>query len=220
MKLLPLEKQIRSRKTYYSFLDKPVSQDKIDILLRNADGATPALCDQYDYRVDIWPDHLKQILFKTSILDITQEESTVHKKAIKLFEQTGSWKSLKQKYGDRICVNPQVFAPVVLAFSQPCDPKHDFMHEATTNAMAFQMWHLVQLSQDLGLDHAFCRGFDACALKEQIQVSRYKGPNVGYYFPHVFLCIGYGDLAKHNVPRPKPGKGILNTLRFKANENR
>ena len=49
MKLLPLEKQIRSRKTYYSFLDKPVSQDKIDILLRNADGATPALCDQYDY---------------------------------------------------------------------------------------------------------------------------------------------------------------------------
>lgn len=113
-----------------------------------------------------------------------------------------------------------MFAPVVLAFSQPHDPKHDFMHEATTNAMAFQMWHLVQLSQDLGLDHAFCRGFDARALKEQIQVSRYKGPNVGYYFPHVFLCIGYGDLAKHNVPRPKPGKGILNTLRFKANENR
>ena len=220
MKRPPLEKQIQSRKTYYSFLDKPVSQDKIDILLRNADGATPALCDQYDYRVDIWPDHLKQLLFKTSMLDRTQEECTVHKTAIKFFEQTGSWKGLIPKFGKKLCINPQVFAPVVLAFSQPEDHGPDFMQEATTNAMSFQMWHLVQLSQELGLDHAFCRGFDARALKEQIQVSRYKGPNVGYYFPHVFLCIGYGDLVKHDVPRPKPGKGILNTLRFKANENR
>jgi len=208
-----IEEQIQRRKTYYSFLNKPVSQDKIDILLRNADGATPALCDQYDYRVDIWPDHLKQYLFESSIID-RRREGQVHQKSLRIFKNSGDWRFLEKV--ERICIAPQLLAPIVFAFSIPQTPGQDYSNYSTNIAMSFQIWHLVQLSQELGLDHSFCRGFDKGYLKSIITASRFKGPNKYDYFPTMFLCIGYGNEFKdEEIPRPKPGKGILNTLRFK-----
>ena len=207
-----IEEQILNRKTYYSFHNKPISQDKIDILLKNADGCTPALCDRYEYRVDVWPDNLKKELYEASCLSIITD--MIHTKARNYFRNTGSWVGTHNHF-DNVCINPQTLAPLIFSFSIPSDDVKGYSEEAVNYAIGFQVWHLVQLSHELGLDHAFLKGFDKDYLRKIIEARRFKGPNKYNYFPTFFLCIGYGDEVKDaEVQRPKPGKGILNTLRF------
>ena len=207
-----IEEQILNRKTYYSFHNKPISQDKIDTLLKNADGCTPALCDRYEYRVDVWPDNLKKELYEASCLSVRAD--TIHRKARNYFRNTGSWAGTHNHF-DNVCINPQTLAPLIFSFSVPSDNDYKHNNEAVNYAIGFQVWHLVQLSDELGLDHAFLIGFYRDYLRKIIEARRFKGPNKYNYFPTFFLCIGYGDEVKDaEVQRPKPGKGILNTLRF------
>ena len=214
--MLFVEKLMMNRATQYSFKSDPIPQDKIDIIYRNANGITPTICNEYNYRVDVVPDRLKQDVFKAAITPFSNppHDSSALKKARKYnFNGWDSEYSRIMSEG-KYCLNPQIFAPLLLCISFPDNgynqseweyyKRFSVSRDQSMLGAAFCAWHIVNIVTELGLDHAFCAGFDTRYASDKLGLTDEGGIQ---WHPLLFICIGYGEhvkgvheerLAKHN----------------------
>jgi nitroreductase len=223
--MLFIEKMMYNRATQYCFTNKPIDQKTIDIILRNANGITPAICNEFNYRVDVIPDEYKQKVFEAALtpyndMDNTPDRLTEARKwQFTGFDNTYS-RYVKEKF---FCINPQVFAPLLLCISFPDDGEdHSLWHktdrfkigrDSSVIGAAFCAWHTVNIVTELGLDHAFCAGFDKTYASEHLRLT---DSDANSWHPILFICIGYGDEVKSvHEERLAKHANIVNTLEFK-----
>ena len=58
--------------------------------------------------------------------------------------------------------------------------------------LALNIWHVVMVTQELGLDHAFAAGFDYEYLQRKLKIESDIRGTTYDMMPVCFLCIGYG----------------------------
>lgn len=216
-KILQTEKTVLNRATQYCFYNTPVSDDKIKTILRAANGVTPALCNHYDYRVDVVPDDLKSLVFKSAITIDSDKKFVGNIDDVRNDYEFDGFNDEYEYYKDLVCLNPQVFAPIVLCFSFPELTKQNESwwnsnpvgRDQSFLSMAFNIWHVVLVAEELGLSHAFCAGFDREYAKNTLGLD--SSDSDGIWYPYLFLCIGYGE-AEKDVHRFSKHNDILNKL--------
>lgn len=225
LNMLFIEKMMYNRATQYSFIDKPIDQQKIDIILRNANGITPAICNEFNYRVDVVPDEYKQKVFEAALTPYDDMDNTPDRLTEARKWQFAGFDSTYRRYMQekKYCVNPQVFAPLLLCVSFPDDGEdHSLWHktdrfkvgrDSSVIGAAFCAWHTVNIVTELGLDHAFCAGFDKTYASEHLRLT---DSDANSWHPILFICIGYGDEVKSvHEERLAKHANIVNTLEFK-----
>jgi len=222
------EKQLSKRRTQYQFSEKAIPKKLVDTILKNANGPTPSLCNIYDYRVDVIPDEFKEILFRSAItIDEKKNPDIDIEKAKEQFDFSQDFESECVKWIDDVCLNPQHLAPLVLSFSIPNvhswgtdtidkvlayadDDSFEIGRDTTMIGLALNIWHVVMVTQELGLDHAFAAGFDYEYLQRKLKIESDIRGRTYDMMPVCFLCIGYG-LEDKETEEDREQINILNT---------
>jgi nitroreductase len=224
MEILHTELLGMQRHSVSVFRDTPVEDVQREIILRNTNGITPALCNEFNYRVDVLPDQHKPAVFRAALtpFEHTTEDQLDQARNTEFREYDTQWRDLSRD----VCVNPQVFAPLVLTYSFPdADSYADHNTASRWRAssrtigrdqsmvsLAMCAWHTVMVVEDLGLQSAFCGGFDQREINRLFGLRDDRGQR---WYPKLFLCIGHVDqykivddqrLAKH--------ENLVNTCRF------
>jgi nitroreductase len=224
MEILHTELLGMQRHSVSVFRDTPIEDVQREIILRNTNGITPALCNEFNYRVDVLPDQHKPAVFRAALtpFEHTTEDQLDQARNTEFREYDTQWRDLSRD----VCVNPQVFAPLVLTYSFPdADSYADHNTASRWRAssrtigrdqsmvsLAMCAWHTVMVVEDLGLQSAFCGGFDQREINRLFGLRDDRGQR---WYPKLFLCIGHVDqykivddqrLAKH--------ENLVNTCRF------
>jgi hypothetical protein len=135
-----LESLAQNRSTY-KHIGGSVTDQQRSILLQAATGITPALCNEYNWRVDQVPDHLKDRLFS--------ELKHFDKRAVS---------SLQPLFVRN--ENPQLTAPLLLVWSLrwKTDNASIYQHsgpitsrDSSMISLGMSVWHLLLVAESLGL---------------------------------------------------------------------
>lgn len=192
--------------------DAPSAEDK-EMILKAAGGMTPALSNEYNYRVDEVPDSLKS----------------------RLVEQTANRSEAADESGNEGYardINPQLEAPLVLVYSlrynQDNDNIEQFCGDMTVRDpnvlnIGVCVWHTVLVAEALGYKTSFCQMTnwkrDKCkeilGLETDEQPSEHLIRRNGNttFMPMFFLCIGTEGGVNSNT-RVHKQEDIVNKLRF------
>ena len=192
--------------------EKP-SEEDLAIILRAASGTTPALSNEYNYRVDEIPDRFKETLYEA----LAQRSQAA--------DESGN-------PGYAHDYNPQLKAPLVLCFSlrynQTNKNIEQFCGDMTVRDpnminIGVSLWHTVMIAESLGYKTAFCqvtewkrdRAKDILGLMTDELQSEYLTKRNGEctFMPMVFLCIGTDGNTNKNT-RGIKYEDIVNKLRF------
>ena len=197
-----------SRATYKP-LTGFVNPEHKEVILREASGVTPALCNEYNYCVDVTPDSVKEDI----CMSLAQESSV-------------------GKEYDETCVvdvNTQLMAPLVLLYSLRYNPNNTnieqfsgplTMRDQNIIAMGMCLWHTTMIAEGLGYKTSYVNlsGHKQKFVKNKLglnhpdQDNRAVARDGNYeYMPLIFLCIGTeGTInTKHRTEKYAP---ILNRL--------
>lgn len=200
----------------YKPLTGSVEPKDLEIILDAANGVTPALSNEYNYRVDVVPNKYKN----------------------ELFEQTKSYSQEAHRTGNlRYAVdeNSQLLAPVLLCYSlryevnnpsieQFCGPMTD--RDPNMLNVGLNVWHTIMVAEALGYNTSFCqmtrRKRETC--KEILGLddpnddihSNYVLKRNGRleFMPLIFVGIGSSGHINTNT-RSHKKENIINTLTFK-----
>lgn len=192
--------------------DRP-SENDLEIILRAASGSTPALSNEYNYRVDEVPDKFKESLYQA----LAQHSQAA--------EESGN-------PGYAHDYNPQLMAPLVLCFSlrynQTNKNIEQFCGDMTVRDpnminIGVSLWHTVIIAESLGYKTAFCqvtswkrdRAKEILGLHTDELQSEHLIKKNGEctFMPMVFLCIGTDGKSNLNT-RSSKYEDIANKLRF------
>ena len=195
----------------YKPLEGSVKEDDLKIILDAANGVTPALSNEYNYRVDVVPDHLKKDIYeKTKNFSVAARD-------------TGN-------AGYAIDNNPQLLAPVVLVFSLRYNLDNEnieqFCGDMTVrdpNIMNVGMcvWHTTLVAEALGYKTSFAQmtawkrdkckeilGLTSSDPQSEITIKR---SGTYDFMPMVFLCIGDEGTINSNT-RKRKRENLVNVL--------
>lgn len=200
----------------YKPLTGSVDPKDLELILEAASGVTPALSNEYNYRVDVVPDKYKQ----------------------DLYEQTKNYSQEAAKTGNEGYArdeNPQLLAPVLLCYSlrynvndtsieQFCGPMTD--RDPNIMNVGLNAWHTIMVAEGLGYNTAFCQMTkwkrDKCK-----EILGLDDPNDNIhtdyvlerngkleFMPLMFIGIGSAGSINSNT-RSYKRENIINTLTFK-----
>lgn len=193
--------------------DKP-NQEHIELILKAASGMTPALSNEYNYRVDEVPDHLKETLYK-SVINFSHAA-----------EESGNNTYATDK-------NEQLMAPMLLCWSlrynQDNEKIEQFCGDMTVRDpnvlnIGTCVWHTVLTAEALGYKTSFCqmtnwkrdKAKEVLGLHSNEQQSEHLIRRNGdcTFMPMFFLAIGTEGIVNINSRNTKQEYNITNTLRF------
>ena len=200
----------------YKPLTGSVDPKDLELILEAASGVTPALSNEYNYRVDVVPDKYKR----------------------DLYEQTKNYSYEAAKTGNEGYArdeNPQLLAPVLLCYSlryniadtsieQFCGPMTD--RDPNIMNIGLNAWHTIMVAEGLGYNTAFCQMTkwkrDKCKEilglddpNDDIHTDYVLNRNGRLEFmPIMFLGIGSAGSINSNT-RSYKRENIINTLIFK-----
>ena len=193
--------------------DKPTEEHQT-LILSAASGVTPALSNEYNYRVDEVPDRLKQNLFE-SLVQWSQAA-----------ELSGNINYANDK-------NEQLMAPMVLCFSlrynrnntniiQACGDMTD--RDPNVLNLGLCIWNTVLTAEALGYKTGLCQvtgwkqetAKDILGLNTDEPQSEHLTRRNGEctFMPMFFLGIGTKGKTNRNTRLFKTEKNIVNTLKF------
>jgi len=205
---MDIQSLAHSRATYKP-LTGFVELEHKEIILKEASGVTPALCNEYNYCVDEIPDSVKQDL----CMSIAQESSV-------------------GKEYDKTCVvdvNTQLMAPLVLLYSLRYNPDNTnieqfcgplTMRDQNLIALGMNAWYTTSVAEGLGYKTSFTNvsGHKQKIIKDKLGLEHPDQDNRAIardgkyeYMPLIFVCIGSkGTInSKHRTEKYAP---ILNRL--------
>lgn len=197
---------LASARINYKPLTGHVNTDDINKIIFAASGMTPALCNEYNYRVDIVPERLKETLFNKTI--------TWSKRA----EEKGEIRYARD-------VNEQLKAPLLLCwslrwdidnknFDQFCGPVTK--RDPNMLAVGFSIWNTILMAESLGYKTGLAQMTD----KKQVIAKEVLGLKIhnsddqyeNYTFmPVFFLAVGSQGIPNANT-RPYRTENIFNKL--------
>lgn len=186
--------------------DIPVDEDHVKSILRSAAGITPALCNEYNYRVDVVPDNLKQVLFENGkfVSDVAVQASRLDC----AFE-----------------IRYQYLAPLLLVWSMKENQNETHKNKmigpltelfANHIGIGMSVWHTVLTAVSLGYDTSITGAIGA---KKEILKKNILGlhhdseTDVDKFYPVMFLSVGKG-VAVSDQHRVNRYENIINTLGF------
>ena len=200
----------------YKPLTGSVDPKDLEIILDAANGVTPALSNEYNYRVDVVPNKYKNELFEKT-KNYSQEAA-----------KTGN-------LGYAVDENAQLKSPVLLCYSlryevdnpnieQFCGPMTD--RDPNVLNVGLNVWHTIMVAEALGYNTSFCQMTrwkrDVC--KEILGLadpnddihSDYVLKRNGRleFMPLIFVGIGSSGHINTNT-RSHKKENIINTLTFK-----
>jgi hypothetical protein len=192
--------------------NKP-SAEHMDLILKAASAMTPALSNEYNYRVDEVPDHLKEELFK-SVINYSNAAA-----------ESGNPTYATDK-------NEQLMAPTVLCYSlrynQHNDNLEQFCGDMTVRDpnilnIGICVWNTVLTAEALGYKTSFCQmttwkrdnakkilGLHTDEVQSEFLTNR-NGECT--FMPMFFLAIGTEGRVNINS-RSHKSKDIINKLKF------
>jgi len=203
-----------SRRSWSFFKDIEVPEEYEKIILEQANCITPALADNYLYRIDKINYEIKPKMWhymhstyipgppNVKFLNTPMEDAL----------KTGGW------HERNICINSHFTAPLVLMISIPFGENENYeIGKDTLNIqIGLSMWHIAMVAQSLGLNSTFLRSFDTAGLNKTISLS---DENSKLYKPWAFICIGYGKTKKDVDPNRKKHLNIVNTLTIEPRQS-
>jgi len=198
----------------YKPLEGAVNEYDFEIILNAANGITPALSNEYNYRVDEVPEHIKK----------------------DIYEQTKNFSEAAQETGFSgyaIDNNPQLLAPKVIVFSlrynldnsnieQFCG--HMTVRDPNIMNVGMCVWHTTMVAEALGYKTSFAQmtGWKREKCKEllgltsdetQTEITLNRSGKYDF-MPMIFLCIGSEGSINANTRRDKK-ENIVNILQKK-----
>ena len=205
-----------SRRSWSFFKDIEVPEEYEKIILEQANCITPALADNYLYRVDKINYEMKQKMWH----HMHSTYGPVRKKDSNTFLNTSMEDALKigSWHEKNICINHHFSAPLVLMISIPFGENENYeLGKDTLNIqIGLSMWNIAMVAQSLGLNSTFLRSFDIAGLNKTISLS---DKNSKLYKPWAFICIGYGKTKKDVDPNRKKHLNIVNTLTIEPRQS-
>jgi len=198
---------------------KPLTGDKptpehLELILEAAAGMTPALSNEYNYRVDEVPDYLKEELFT----DLIQ------------------WSDAAEESGNTLYArdqNDQLKAPTLLCWCLRYNPENDshyqFCGDMTDRDpnlinIGLSVWHTCLTAESLGYKTSFCQvtGWKRDTAKEilglttdEVQSEHLTKRNGQCDFmPMIFLAIGTEGRTNTNT-RAFKSEDIINKMQFR-----
>lgn len=193
----------------YKPLSGSVAADDIDIILEAANGRTPALSNEYNYRINVIPDKYKK--------ELMEKTATYSQAAAEL------------KPGYAVDVNYQYMAPLLLCFSlqenmenksrfQWCGPIT--LREPNLIATGICLWHTTLTAESLGYKTSFINitgeksriAKDILGLKDpEPDLRTVERDGHKEYVPVCFLAIGSEGTINTNS-RPIKQENVVNKL--------
>lgn len=185
----------------------------VETILNAAAGVTPALSNEYNYRVDEVPDQLKKPLYKSIV----------------------QWSTAAADSGNERYArdhNEQLMAPLVLCYSLRYNRNnpnyHQFCGDMTDRDpnlfnIGMCIWHTVLIAEFLGYKTSLCQvtqwkrdtAKDLLGLMSEEPQSTFLTEKNGSctFMPMFFLCIGTEGATNSNT-RSFKHEDIINKLRF------
>lgn len=201
------------RNNYKPLTGDPVTPEHLEKILSFAAGMTPALSNEYNYRVDVVPD--------------------AHK--IKLYEDTKQYSQAAHDSGNlgyAVDENSQLKAPTTLVWSLRYDIKNDSINQfcgpmtdrdPNLINLGMSLWHTCLGAEALGYKTAFAimsglkrdkvkaiLGMNTTDPQDEFTLSR---DGQTEFMPMVFLCIGTEGGINSNS-RSTKHEDIINKLAF------
>jgi len=196
--------------------NKPSKED-LEIILNAASGLTPALSNEYNYRVDEVPDYLKQTVYNSII--------QWSKSAL----ESGNPGYAKDR-------NEQLLAPLVLCFSLRYNRENKLLYQMSGDMterdaniinLGFCAWHTILTAESLGYKTGICQfsGWkrekvkDVLGLYSDEPQSDYLTERNGEctFMPMLMVCIGTSGRVNKNTRLIKK-ENIVNRLKFNTQE--
>ena len=202
-----------SRRSWSFFKNTEVPKEYEKIILEQANCITPALADNYLYRIDKINYEMKPKMWHYMHSTYVSGPPNVK------FLNTPMEEALDPKFKwheKNVCINHHFTAPLVLMFSIPVNGV-EIGEETNNMQIGLTMWHIAMVAQSLGLNSTYLRAFDQKGLNRTISLSDEKG---NPYRPMAFVCIGYGETKKDVDPNRKTHLNIVNTLNIKPRKSK